>query len=108
MCIPGLRAVNLLTVPFILIVAGTSFTLVMHIIFLIADIAVVTTNEVDFFSEEGQMIDRVKKPTANLRSLELDPVNKMLFLTDDTDNNYSIFTLSLEENQDLRPVIQSR
>jgi hypothetical protein len=74
---------------------------------LFADIAVATTDEVDFFSEEGKIIDRLKKPTANLRSLELDPVNQMLFLTDDTDSNYSIFTLSLKGNQDLKPFIQS-
>ncbi|XP_023711622.1 protein cueball isoform X3 [Cryptotermes secundus] len=70
------------------------------------DIAVVTTDEVDFFSEEGKIIDRLRKPTANLRALELDPVNQTLFLTDDTDSAYSIFTLSLEGNQDLRPFIQ--
>lgn len=75
---------------------------------LVADIAAVTTNEVDFFSQEGRIIHRLKKPTANLRSLELDPVNQILFLTDDTDSSYSIFTLSLDRNQDLRPLIQSR
>jgi hypothetical protein len=59
-------------------------------------------------SEEGKITDRLRKPTANLKILELDPVNQTLFLTDDTDSNYSIFTLGLEGKQDLRPFIQSK
>jgi hypothetical protein len=76
--------------------------------FLVTDLAVVTTDEIDFISDEGKIIDTLRKPSANLRSLEFDPVHQMLFISDDTDSDYSIFTLSLEGNNDLRPLIESK
>jgi hypothetical protein len=76
--------------------------------FLFADIAFATTNEVDLFSEDGKGIEKLQKPSADLQSLEFDPVHQMLYLSDDTNSNYSIFSLSLEGNQDLRPFIQSK
>jgi hypothetical protein len=76
--------------------------------FLVAGIAVVTMDEVDFFSDEGKIIEKLKKPSANLRSLEFDPINQMLFISDDTDSNYSIFTFSLQGNQDFRPFVESK
>jgi hypothetical protein len=76
--------------------------------FLVAGIAVVTTDEVDFFNDEGKIIEKLKTPSANLRSMEFDPVNQILFISDDTDSDYSIFTLSLQGNQDFRPFIQSK
>jgi hypothetical protein len=90
------------------LVAETSITSVNADTFLFADIAVATTDEVDYFSDEGKIIHRLKKPSANLRSLEYDPINQVLFISDDTDSNYSIFTLSLEGSQDLRALIQSK
>ncbi|XP_021928534.1 protein cueball isoform X2 [Zootermopsis nevadensis] len=82
-----------------------------HLIFLSLaarswDIAVVTTNEVDLFSSTGKIVGKLPKPTADLQSLEFDPVHQVLFLSDDTNSNYSVFTLSLHGNQDLRPFIK--
>lgn len=76
--------------------------------FIFTDIAVVTTNEVDFFSDTGKIIGILPKPTADLQSLEFNPVHQVLFLSDDTNSNYSIFTLSLQGNQDLTPFIRSK
>jgi hypothetical protein len=75
--------------------------------FLFTDIAVATTNEIDLFSDTGKLTERLSQPTADLQSVELDPVNKVLFLSDDTNSNYSIYTLSLQGDGALKPHIQS-
>lgn len=75
--------------------------------FMFTDFAVVTTSEIDLFSATGNMTHTLPKPTADLQSLEFDPVNKSLFISDDTNSNVSIYILNPQGDEVLRPFIQS-
>jgi hypothetical protein len=75
--------------------------------FMFADIAVVTTNEIDLFSDTGNLTGKLPKPAAELQSMEFDPVNEVLFVSDDTNRNVSIYTLNLRGDGALEPFIQS-
>jgi hypothetical protein len=75
--------------------------------FTFTDIAVVTTSEIDLFSDTGNLTGKLPKPTAELQSLEFDPVNEVLFVSDDTNRNVSIYTLNLRGDGALEPFIQS-
>jgi hypothetical protein len=75
--------------------------------FLFTDIAVVTTGEIDLFTAAGALTGTIPKPNADLQSLEFDPVNEVLFVSDDTNSNYSIYTVSLQGDLALQPFIQS-
>ena len=75
--------------------------------FSFTDIAVVTTSEIDLFSNTGNLTGKLPKPTAELQSLEFDPVNEVLFVSDDTNSNVSIYTLNLRGDGALEPFIQS-
>jgi len=76
-------------------------------VFTFADIAVVTTNEIDLFSDTGNLTGKLPKPAAELQSMEFDPVNEVLFVSDDTNRNVSIYTLNLRGDGALEPFIQS-
>jgi hypothetical protein len=86
---------------FSLTVTETSFA------FTFTDFAVVTTSEIDLFSDTGNLTGKLPKPTAQLQALEFDPVNKVLFVSDDTNSSFSIFTVNLREDGILTPLIQS-
>jgi hypothetical protein len=75
--------------------------------FTFADIAVVTTGEIDLFSDTGNPRCKLSKPTAELQSLEFDPVNEVLFVSDDTNSNVSIYTINLRGDWALEPFIKS-
>jgi hypothetical protein len=75
--------------------------------FTFTDIAVVTTSEINLFSDTGNLTGKLPKPTAELQSLEFDPVNEVLFVSDDTNSNVSIYTLDLRGDGALKPFIQS-
>lgn len=75
--------------------------------FTFTDIAVVTTNEIDLFSGTGNLTRNLSKPNAELQSLEFDPVNEVLFVSDDANKNVSIYILNLRGDGALEPFIQS-
>jgi hypothetical protein len=77
-------------------------------IFLFTDIAVATTNEIDLFSSSGKVTGKLQKPTSDLQSLAFDPVHEVFFFSDETNSNYSIFSLSLQGDQGLKPFIKSK
>ena len=74
--------------------------------FTFTDIAVVTTSEIDLFNDTGKLTGKLLEQSAELQSLEFDPVNKVLFVSDDTNSNVSIYTLNLQDGA-LEPFIQS-
>jgi hypothetical protein len=77
---------------------------------MFTDIAVVTTREINLFNDTGNLTDTLQQPTADLQSMEFDPVNKVLFVSDDTKNsNYSIYAVSLQGDEAgaFKPFIQS-
>jgi len=75
--------------------------------FTFTDIAVVTTSEIDLFNVTGNLTSKQSKPHAELQSLEFDPVNEVLFVSDDGSRNASIYTLNLRRDGALEPFIQS-
>ena len=75
--------------------------------FMFTDIAVVTTSEIDLFTATGNLTQTLPKPTAELQSLAFDPVNKTLFISDDTNSNVSIYTLKPQGDGALKPFIGS-
>ena len=93
---------SIFSVTFSLTVTETSYA------FTFTDIAVVTTSEIDLFSDTGNLTGKLPKPTAELQSLEFDPVNEVLFVSDDTNSNVSIYTLNLRGDGALEPFIQSK
>jgi hypothetical protein len=75
--------------------------------FTFTDIAVVTTSGIDLFNDTGSLIGKLPKPAAELQSLEFDPVKEVLFVSDDTNGNFSIYTVNLREDGSLKPFIKS-
>jgi len=89
----------------------SSLSVLLQLIFLPLaargwDIAVVTTNEIDLFSGTGNLTRNLSKPNAELQSLEFDPVNEVLFVSDDANKNVSIYILNLRGDGALEPFIQ--
>jgi len=75
--------------------------------FTFTDIAVVTTSEIDLFSDPGNLTGKLSKPNGELQSLEFDPVNEVLFVSDDANINVSIYTVNLRGDGAFEPFIQS-
>ncbi|KAJ9597693.1 hypothetical protein L9F63_011447 [Diploptera punctata] len=84
----------------------------------VADIAVVTTEQVDanvitgqvdFFNRNGSLQKGTVKSLTDVQALAYNPVKDSLFVSDDTNKNYSIFTLNLRgSNKDLFHLLKVR
>ena len=83
----------------------------------VADIAVVTTEQVDpeltmgqvdFFDSNGSLQKGTVKPLADVQAVEYDPIQEQLFVSDDAHANYSIFTVNLRGIKKLSPLIRSK